>query len=84
MTITNNLQDIKIIGNTVEIHCVETLTKDDLTTQQVGNWRTSFAKKLDNSSDLTIVKEHCTDEDLIKIKGYLALLEVQTVTEPLL
>lgn len=75
------LKDIKIIGNTLEIHCIETLIKDDETTQLIGNWRTSFAKKLDNSSDLAIVSEHCTDDDLIKIQVILDTLEVEEIKE---
>lgn len=81
MTITNTLNSIKIIGNTLEIHCIETLVKDDGTTQLIGNWRTSFAKKDDNSNDLAIVAEHCTDDELIKIESVLALLEVETSSE---
>lgn len=80
MTITNKLNSTRVIGNTLEIHCVETLNKDDGTTQIINNWRTSFAKKEDNTSDLATVKEHCTDDDLVKIKAILSVLEVEEST----
>lgn len=67
MQITNKLSDIRIIGNTLEIHCVEILEDGRI----IGNWRTTLQK----GSDLTTVAEHCTAEDLVKIQAHLALVE---------
>lgn len=73
MTIANKLSDIRIIGNTLEIHCVETL--DD--GRVIGHWRTTLQK----GSDLTTVAEHCTAEDLVKIQAHLALVDETVVGE---
>ena len=73
MTITNKLSDIRIIGNTLEIHCVETLDDGRI----IGHWRTTLQK----DCDLTTVAEHCTAEDLVKIQAHLALIDEAIVVE---
>lgn len=71
--ITNKLSDIRIIGNVLEIHCVETLDDGRI----IGHWRTTLEK----GSDLTTVAEHCTEDDLVKIQAHLALVEEAIVVE---
>lgn len=60
------LNDIRIIGNIMEIHCVETIEDGRI----IGHWRTTVQAE----DDLSIVAEHCTPEDLVKIQVHLALL----------
>lgn len=60
------LSDIRIIGNILEIHCVEILEDGRI----IGHWRTT----VQSGDDLTTVAEHCTAEDLERIKAHLALV----------
>lgn len=66
MTITQNLSDIRIIGNTLEIHCVETLDDGRI----IGHWRTT----LQAGADLSVLEGHCTVEDVVKIQSVLGVM----------
>lgn len=73
MTITNRLSDIRIIGNVLELHCVEILENGRV----IGHWRTTIQK----NSDLAILEGHCTEMDVMKIQEHLALLGESIPTE---
>ena len=72
MTTTNKLSDIRIIGSTIEVHCIEQLDDGRI----IGNWRTT----LQHGSDLSVLEGHCTEEDVVKIQAHLALLEIPNET----
>lgn len=63
---TYKLSDIRIIGNTLEIHCVETLVDGRI----IGHWRTT----LQAGADLSILDGHCTEEEKAKVQAHLELL----------
>lgn len=60
------LNDIRIISNIMEIHCVEFLEDGRV----IGHWRTTIQK----NSDLAVLEGHCTEMDVMKIQEHLALL----------
>ncbi len=74
MTINNKLSDIRIIGSALEIHCIEELTREDGTTQTIGNWRTTLTGGQDNTAQLAEVSKHCSESELAQVIATLTIV----------